>query len=53
LLEHWREQWARAVNLALADADSAERIDHRTLKAQGVTAARQEESLFERKRLWF
>lgn len=36
LLEHWREQWASAVNQALADADNAERIDHRTLKAQGV-----------------
>jgi ATP-dependent exoDNAse (exonuclease V) alpha subunit len=36
LLEHWREQWAMAVNHALADADSAERIDHRTLKAQGI-----------------
>jgi len=36
LLEHWREQWATAVNQALADADSAARIDHRTLKAQGI-----------------
>lgn len=36
LLEHWREQWASAVNQALAEADSGERIDHRTLKAQGV-----------------
>lgn len=36
LLAHWREQWAVTVNQALADADSVERIDHRTLKAQGI-----------------
>jgi ATP-dependent exoDNAse (exonuclease V) alpha subunit len=36
LLEHWREQWALSVNQALADANSGERIDHRTLKAQGI-----------------
>lgn len=36
LLEHWREQWAVAVNQALADANSSERIDHRTLNAQGI-----------------
>jgi hypothetical protein len=39
LLEHWREQWATAVNQALADANSGERIDHRTLKAQGIPRA--------------
>jgi ATP-dependent exoDNAse (exonuclease V) alpha subunit len=39
LLEHGREQWAAAVNQALTDADSGERIDHRTLKAQGVPRA--------------
>lgn len=36
LLEHWREQWATAVNQALTDANSSERIDHRTLNAQGI-----------------
>lgn len=36
LLEHWREQWASAVNQALADAESNERIDHRCLQAQGI-----------------
>lgn len=36
LLERWREQWAVVVNQALADANSGERIDHRTLKAQGI-----------------
>lgn len=36
LLERWREQWALLVNRALADANSGERIDHRTLKAQGI-----------------
>lgn len=36
LLEHWREQWASAVNQALANANSGERIDHRTLQAQGI-----------------
>jgi hypothetical protein len=39
LLEHWREQWATAVNQALAEAESGERIDHRTLKAQGIPRA--------------
>jgi ATP-dependent exoDNAse (exonuclease V) alpha subunit len=36
LLENWREQWATAVNQALANADSGERVDHRTLNAQGI-----------------
>ena len=35
-LERWREQWAIAVNQALAGTDSSERIDHRTLEAQGI-----------------
>jgi hypothetical protein len=39
LLEHWREQWATAVNQALADANSGERVDHRTLQAQGIPRA--------------
>jgi hypothetical protein len=38
-LERWREQWAKAVNQALTDADSGERIDHRTLEAQGIPRA--------------
>ena len=36
VLEHWREQWAVAVNQAMADTNSSERIDHRTLEAQGI-----------------
>lgn len=39
LLEQWREAWATAVNQVLADAESSERIDHRTLKAQGIDRA--------------
>jgi hypothetical protein len=39
LLEHWREQWAVFVNQALADTNSAARIDHRTLEAQGIPRA--------------
>jgi ATP-dependent exoDNAse (exonuclease V) alpha subunit len=38
-LRHWREQWAVAVNQALADTNSSERIDHRTLEAQGIPRA--------------
>ena len=33
---HWREQWARLTNSALERAGHAERIDHRTLEAQGI-----------------
>lgn len=39
LLEHWREQWAAAVNQALADTNSSKRVDHRTLQAQGIPRA--------------
>jgi ATP-dependent exoDNAse (exonuclease V) alpha subunit len=39
LLERWRQQWAAAVNQALADAGSAEQVDHRTLAAQGIPRA--------------
>jgi ATP-dependent exoDNAse (exonuclease V) alpha subunit len=35
-LKHWREQWAVAVNQALAGTGSDERIDHRTLEVQGI-----------------
>lgn len=35
-LEHWRAAWAEAANLALERAGEAARIDHRTLKAQGI-----------------
>jgi ATP-dependent exoDNAse (exonuclease V) alpha subunit len=36
LLEHWRKQWATSTNKALSDANNDARIDHRTLKAQGI-----------------
>jgi len=36
LLQEWREQWAEAVNEALERAGVAERVDHRTLVAQGI-----------------
>jgi ATP-dependent exoDNAse (exonuclease V) alpha subunit len=36
LLQEWREQWAEAVNEALERAGVAERVDHRTLAAQGI-----------------
>jgi ATP-dependent exoDNAse (exonuclease V) alpha subunit len=32
----WRSAWADYANRALADAGAAARIDHRTLKAQGI-----------------
>lgn len=35
-LEQWRESWAKSANAALADAGHAERIDHRSLKDQGI-----------------
>jgi ATP-dependent exoDNAse (exonuclease V) alpha subunit len=38
-LRHWREQWAVAVNQALASTGSEERVDHRTLAAQGIPRA--------------
>jgi ATP-dependent exoDNAse (exonuclease V) alpha subunit len=33
----WRREWSRHANLALAEAGSAARIDHRTLAAQGIS----------------
>ncbi len=36
LLEQWRESWALHVNAALERAGREERIDHRSLEAQGI-----------------
>lgn len=36
LLEHWREGWAEHVNARLAELDHDIRIDHRSLKDQGI-----------------
>ena len=36
MLEGWRVAWQEHANAALEDAGSAERIDHRTLEAQGI-----------------
>jgi len=36
LLGHWREAWAEHVNARLAELDIDARIDHRSLKAQGI-----------------
>lgn len=36
LLRHQRESWAAAVNEALEKAGRSERVDHRSLKAQGI-----------------
>ena len=36
LVEKWRAEWAKAVNLALEKAGHDARIDHRSLAAQGV-----------------
>jgi hypothetical protein len=36
LFNSWREQWAVHVNHALERAGAPERIDHRSLKAQGL-----------------
>jgi hypothetical protein len=33
---HWRAEWARYANHALTLANSPARIDHRSLKAQGI-----------------
>ena len=33
---HWREQWAGLTNAALERAGHAERVDHRSLEAQGI-----------------
>lgn len=36
LLQHWREAWAEHVNRRLAELDIDARVDHRSLKAQGI-----------------
>lgn len=36
LLERWREQWAHHQNRALEKAGRSERVDHRSLQAQGI-----------------
>lgn len=36
LIETWRESWANHCNKSLQLAGSQERVDHRTLKAQGI-----------------
>ncbi|MEG3156070.1 Ti-type conjugative transfer relaxase TraA, partial [Sphingomonas sp. RB1R13] len=36
LLETWRERWAGHVNARLAELDIDARVDHRSLKAQGI-----------------
>jgi len=36
LLEHWREEWAHHQNRALEQAGRTERVDHRSLEAQGI-----------------
>ncbi len=36
ILEGWRESWAVAVNVALAERGISDRVDHRTLAAQGI-----------------
>jgi MobA/MobL family protein len=36
LLEQWREQWAHYQNRALERAGRSERVDHRSLEAQGI-----------------
>jgi hypothetical protein len=33
---HWRERWAGSTNAALERAGHAERVDHRSLEAQGI-----------------
>ena len=35
-VDHWRKEWAAMANRALERAGRAERIDHRTLEAQGI-----------------
>jgi ATP-dependent exoDNAse (exonuclease V) alpha subunit len=35
-LQHWRESWCDAENIALAAAGRPERVDHRSLKARGI-----------------
>lgn len=36
MLEHWRETWAQVQNRALERAGRRERVDHRSLEAQGI-----------------
>ena len=36
MLEHWRQQWAHYQNRALERAGRSERVDHRSLEAQGI-----------------
>lgn len=36
LLVHWRESWCKAENAALEKAGRTERVDHRSLKEQGI-----------------
>ena len=36
LLLHWRESWCKAENAALEKAGRPERVDHRSLKDQGI-----------------
>ncbi|AFM43626.1 MobA/MobL family protein (plasmid) [Desulfosporosinus acidiphilus SJ4] len=36
LLKDWRKEWAERTNQALEKADISERIDHRSLKDQGI-----------------
>jgi Ti-type conjugative transfer relaxase TraA len=36
LVEQWRERWADHVNARLAELDIDARVDHRSLKAQGI-----------------
>ena len=38
LLEHWRENWARRVNLALEDNAISARVDHRSYERQALAA---------------
>jgi len=38
LLEHWRESWADAQNVALERAGCADRVDHRSLEVQHQAA---------------
>ena len=35
-VEHWREQWAKTANEHLQEAGHEQRIDHRSLKDQGI-----------------
>jgi Ti-type conjugative transfer relaxase TraA len=37
MVERWRERWAELANERLAELDIDARIDHRSLKAQGIT----------------